>query len=76
MEIIAYKGRLFSVSVDAFVSHFALLGYSCTSITLSCHFRNFEVKSNDGSQPKSLDVLGPGKRIFLKMCTRLVAANW
>ena len=32
MEIIAYKGRPFSVFVDGFVSHFALL--QCTATTL------------------------------------------
>ena len=34
MEIIAYIGRPFSVSVDGFVSHFALGYYSCTATTL------------------------------------------
>ena len=61
MEIIAYKGRPFSVFVDEFVYY-----YSCTATTLYCHFRNIEVESNDGSHLESLDALGPGRRIFEK----------
>ena len=62
MEIIAYKGRPFSVFVDEFVSH--LHCYSCTAITLSCHFGNIEVESNDGSHLESLNVLGPRRQIL------------
>ena len=36
MEIIAYKGRPFSVFVDGFVSY--LHYYSCIATTLYCHF--------------------------------------
>ena len=53
MEIIAYKGRPFSDFVDEFVSHFALL--QCTATTLSCHFRNIEAEPNDGSHLESVD---------------------
>ena len=68
MEIIAYKGRPFSdFFLDEFVSHFALLGYNFTSTTLTCHFRNIEVKSNDGSHLEFLDAFGPGRRVFKKM---------
>ena len=37
------------------VSHFHY--YSCTATTLSCQFRNIEVKSNDGSHLDCLDAL-------------------
>ena len=70
MEIIAYKGRPFSVFVDGFVSHFALLqlysNHLVTATTLYCHFRNIEVESKDGSHLESLGALGPGRRIFKK----------
>ena len=63
MEIIAYKGRPFSVFVDGFVYHFALLQlYSNHLLSL----RNLEVESNDGSHLELLDALGPGRRIFKK----------
>ena len=65
LEIVAYKGRPFSVFVDEFVSHFAF--YSCTATTLSYHSQNIEVESNDGSHFDSLDALGPGRQI-LKKC--------
>ena len=74
MEIIAYKGRPFSVFVDGFVSHFASY-YSCTATTLYCHFRNIEVELNDDSHLESLDAPGPGRRIFKKMCTRSLTAK-
>ena len=66
MEIIAYKGRPFSVFVDGFVSY--LHYYSCTATTLYCHLekKNIEVESNDGSHLELLDALGPGRRIFKK----------
>ena len=62
MEIIAYKGRPFSVlSMDLYL----ILHYcSCTATTLYCHFRNIEVESNDGSHLESVDALGPGRRIY------------
>ena len=50
--------------VDGFVSDFALGLLQLYSSTLYCHFRNIEVESNDGSHLKSLDALGPGRRIF------------
>ena len=62
MEIIAYKGRPFSVVVDGFVSHFALLQLYHLVLSL----RNIEVESNDGSHLELLDALGPGRRIFKK----------
>ena len=71
MEIIAYKGRPFSVFVDGFVSHFTLLQLYSHHLVLS--FRNIEVESNDGNHLESLDALGPGGRI-LKKCA-LVAAG-
>ena len=40
--------------------------YNCTATTLYCHFRNIEIKSNDGSHLESLDALVPGRRIFKK----------
>ena len=64
MEIIAYKGRPFSVFVDGFVSHFALLQLYSNHLVLS--LRNIEVESNDGSHLELLDALGPGRRIFKK----------
>ena len=64
MEIIAYKGRPFSVFVDGFVSHFALLQLYSNHLVLS--LRNIEVESNDGSHFELLDALGPGRRIFKK----------
>ena len=64
MEIIAYKGRPISVFVDVF--YLILLYYSFTATTLYCHFRNIEEESNDDSHLKSLDALGPGRRIFKK----------
>ena len=36
MEIIAYKGRPFSIFVDGFVYY--LHDYSCTATTVYCHF--------------------------------------
>ena len=62
MEIIAYKGRPFSVFVDGFVYHFALLQLYSNHLVLS--LRNIEVESNDGSHLELLDALGPGRRIF------------
>ena len=54
MEIIAYKGRPFSVFlINLYLS---LHYYSCT---LSCHFRNIEIESNDGSHLGPFDALGP-----------------
>ena len=47
MEIIAYKGRPFSVFVDGFVYHFALLQLYSNHLVLS--LRNIEVESNNGS---------------------------
>ena len=64
MVIIAFKGRPFSVFVDGFVTHFALLQLYSHHLVLS--FSNFEVESNDGSHLESLDALGPGRRIFKK----------
>ena len=64
MEIIAYKGRPFSVFVDGFVYHFELLQLYSNHLVLS--LRNLEVKSNDGSHLELLDALGPGRRIFKK----------
>ena len=49
--------------------------YSCTATTLSCHFRNIEVESNDGTHLESLDAVGPGRCIFKKMCTRSLVAK-
>ena len=66
MEIVAYKGRPFSVFVDGFVSHFALLQLYSNHPTLYCHFRNIEVDSKDGSHLESLYALGPGRQIFKK----------
>ena len=65
MEIISYKGRPFSVFVDEFVSHFALLQLYSNHIT--CHFGNIKVKSNAGRYIESLDALGP-ERWVLKNC--------
>ena len=73
MEIITYEGRPFSVFVDGFVSHFALLQLYSHHLVLN--FRNIEVESNDGSHFESLDALGPGRRIFKKMCTRSLTAK-
>ena len=61
MEIIAYKGRPFSVFVDGFVSY---LHYCSNHLVLS--LRNIEIESNDGSHIELLDALGPGRRIFKK----------
>ena len=55
MEIIAYKGRPFSVFVDGFVYHFALLQLYSNHLVLS--LRNIEVESNDGSHIELLDAL-------------------
>ena len=52
-----------------------LLYYSCTAITLSCHFRNIEVESSNDTHFESLDALGPGKRILNKMCTHSLTAK-
>ena len=49
--------------------------YSCSVTTLYCHFRNIEDESNDGSHLESLDALGPGRRIFKKMCTSSLTAK-
>ena len=64
MEIIASKGRPFSVFVDGFVSHFALS--SCTATTLYCQFRNIEIESNDGSHLESLDMRSDQEDGYLK----------
>ena len=64
MEIIAYKGRPFSVFVDGFVYHFALLQLYSNHLVLS--LRNIEVELNNGSHLEILDALGPGRRIFKK----------
>ena len=64
MEIIAYKGRPFSVCVDGFVYHFALLQLYNNHLVLS--LRNLEVELNDGSHLELLDAVGPGRRIFKK----------
>ena len=64
MEIIAYKGRPFSVFVDGFVYHFALLKLYSNHLVLS--LRNIEVESNNGSHLEILDALGQGRRIFKK----------
>ena len=64
MEIIAYKGRPFSVFVNGFVYHFALLQLYSNHLVLS--LRNLEVESNDGSHLELLDALEPGRRIFEK----------
>ena len=61
-KLLPVKGRPFSIFVNEFVSHFALL--QLYSHHLVSHFRNIEVESNDGSHLESLDVLGPGRRIF------------
>ena len=73
MEIIAYKGRPFSVFVDGFVYHFALLQLYSNHLVLS--LRNIEVESNNGSHLEILDALGPGRRIFKKICTRSLTAK-
>ena len=64
MEIIAYKGRPFSVFFlffffDRFVYHFALLQLYSNHLVGYCHFQNIEVETNDGSHLESLDALGP-----------------
>ena len=64
MEIIAYKGRPFSVFVDGFVYHFALLQLYSNHLVLS--LRNIKVESNNGSHLEILDALGPGRQIFKK----------
>ena len=61
MELIAYKGRPFSVFVDGIVSHFALLQLYSNHLACTCHFRNIEVESKDGSHLESLGALGPGR---------------
>ena len=63
MEIIGYNGRLFSV-FSLMNLYLILHYYSCTATTLSCHFRNIEVESNDDSHLESHDALGPGRRIL------------
>ena len=69
LEIITYKCRPFSLFVDEFVSHFALLQLYSNYLVVYYHFQNIEVESNDGSHVESLDALGPGRWIFKKMCT-------
>ena len=64
MDIIAYKCRPFSVFVDGFVYHFALLQLYSNHLVLS--LRNIEVESNNGGHLEILDALGPGRRIFKK----------
>ena len=50
--------------------------YSCTATTLSCHFRNIEIDSNNGSRLESLDAIGPGRKTDIKtMCTRWLTAK-
>ena len=49
--------------------------YSCTATTLSCHFRNIEVESSNGSHLESLDALGPGRQILNRMCTHSLTAK-
>ena len=77
MEITAYKSRPFFAFVDELLMSFYLIlhYYSCTATTLSCHFRNIEIESNDGNQLQSLDALGPEKRILKIMCTRSLTAK-
>ena len=41
--------------------------YNCTPTTLSYHFRNIYVETNDGIHLDSLDALGPGRRILKNM---------
>ena len=64
MEIIAYKGRPFSVFVDGFVSHFALLQLYSNHLVLSFSKHRGRI---DGSHLESLGALGPGRWI-LKKC--------
>ena len=73
MENIAYKGRPFSVFVDGFVSHFTLVQLYSNHLVLS--FLKHRVESNDGSHLESIDALGPGRRIFKKMCTCSLTAK-
>ena len=46
--------------------------YSYTATTLSCHFHNIKVESNDDSHFGSLDALGPRRRILIKNVHPLV----
>ena len=63
MEIIACIKEVLSPFL--FMNLYLILHHnSCTATTLSCHFRNIEVESNEGSHLESLDALGPGSRIL------------
>ena len=60
MEIIPYKGRPFSVFVDGFVSHFALLQLYSNHLTVI-----FETSRSNRMMAAILNLLiGPGRRIF------------
>ena len=54
--------------------YFILHYYRCTATTLSCHFRNIEVESSNGSHLESLDALGPGRRILNRKCIHSLTA--
>ena len=73
MGIIEYLGRLFSVFVDKFVFHFALLQLYSNHIALS--FSKHRVESNDGSHLESLDAVRPGRRILQKVCAKSLIAE-
>ena len=46
--------------------------YKCIVTTLSCHFPNIEVESNNVSHLESLDALRPGRRILKENVHALV----
>ena len=72
VQIIAYKGRPFSVFVDGFVSHFAFVQQPpCTVI--------FEISRSNRMMTAILNLLMRSDREdgYLKMCTRsLTAKRW
>ena len=55
---------IYTVFVDGFVFHFALLQLFSNHLVLS--FSKYRGRIDDGSHLESLDALGPGRRIYKK----------
>ena len=75
MDIIAYKGRHIS---------FLLMNLHiiCTNALLGDHlvlkmdlFWNTKVESDDGGHLESIDALGPGRRILIKICNQALSVK-